>query len=197
VSPNAGVLSKLRKTADGRVIPPALEPEGPAAATGGDRVRITTPHGSFTIELFEKDAPLHSENFKKLARDGSLEGLTFHKVLENYMALAGAADAGDAAEPGGGGKGGLGRELPSEGRRKHVRGSVGAPRVPRPADPERPSSGSEFYISFVPLPDLDGLNTVFGQVVEGMDVVDRLKRGTGPGGAVVAPGSGDKILSAD
>ena len=86
--------------------------------------------------------------------------------------------------------------IPAEIGRKHARGSVAASRKTF-GNPQKASNAGQFYVCFAAQPGLDGEYTVFGQVVEGMDVVDRLKRGTGLNGAMVPPGSGDKMLKVE
>jgi cyclophilin family peptidyl-prolyl cis-trans isomerase len=159
-----------------------------APAAVDDRVVITTELGRIVIDLFEEDAPKHAENFKKLAREGFYNGMTFHRVIEGFMAQGG--------DPQGTGAGGPGYTIPAEIKRPHIRGSVAAARRGF-SNPKKESSGSQFYICFTAQPSLDGEYTVLGQVVEGMDVVDKLKRGTGANGAMVPPGSGDKMLKVE
>jgi len=168
---------------------PSRGPEPPAARVPEETVVLTTQGGRIVIALFDDDAPRHAENFKKLVRQGFYDGLTFHRVEEGF-----AAQSGD---PDGTGKGGPGYTIESEIRRKLVRGSVAAARLRDAVNPERRSSGSQFFIALVPLPRLEGQYTVFGHVVEGMNVVDRLKRGTGPNGLLVPEGSGDRIEKAE
>jgi cyclophilin family peptidyl-prolyl cis-trans isomerase len=170
--------------------PPADEKPATTSPPAGsdDRIVITTEHGRIIIDLFEEDAPKHSENFKKLAREGFYNGLSFHRVIEGVMAQAG--------EPQGTGPRGVSYTIPAEIKRPHRRGSVGAARRFL-NNPTRESNGSQFYICFTAQPRLDGEYTVFGQVIEGMDVVDKLKRGDGASGVMVPPNSGDKLLKVE
>jgi cyclophilin family peptidyl-prolyl cis-trans isomerase len=169
------------KTATPKVATPVPAPSAatPKSAEAGEttmdeRVVLTTKHGKIVIDLFEDDAPGHAANFKKLAREGFYNGLTFHRVIAGFMAQGG--------DPDGTGSGGPGYTQPAEIKRKHVRGSVAAARLGDRMNPKRDSSGSQFYICFQTTAHLDDQYTVFGQVVEGMDVVDKLKVGTGPTG---------------
>ena len=138
--------------------------------------------GRVTIELLSDLAPRHVERVKTLARQGFYDGTVFHRVIEGFMAQGG--------DPTGTGTGGsdLGN-LPAEFTRLRgfVRGTVGAART---GDPN--SANSQFYIMFAPAPHLDGQYTIWGQVTEGMEHIDAIKRGSGGGGTVSNP---DKIIS--
>jgi cyclophilin family peptidyl-prolyl cis-trans isomerase len=138
--------------------------------------------GRVVIELLPDLAPRHVERVKTLARQGFYDGIVFHRVIEGFMAQGG--------DPTGTGTGGsdLGN-LPAEFTRQRgfVRGTVGAART---ADPN--SANSQFYIMFAPAPHLDGQYTIWGQVTEGMEFVDNIKRGSGGSGMVSNP---DKIVS--
>jgi peptidylprolyl isomerase len=122
------------------------------------------------------------ERVKTLARRGFYDGIVFHRVIEGFMAQGG--------DPTGTGTGGsdLGT-LPAEFTRQRgfVRGTVGAART---GDPN--SANSQFYIMFAPAPHLDGQYTIWGQVTEGMEFIDNIKRGSGGSGMVSNP---DKIVS--
>jgi cyclophilin family peptidyl-prolyl cis-trans isomerase len=177
--------ASLKKVDEKAATKPAALEQGAA----DDRVVITTTHGKIVIDLFEDDTPGHAKNFKKLAGEGFYNGVTFHRVIPGFMAQGG--------DPDGTGRGGPGYTQPAEIKRKHVRGSVAAARQGDRANPERKSSGSQFYICFKDTPFLDDAYTVFGQVVEGMDVVDKLKVGTGGNGAMVPSGSGDQMQSVE
>jgi peptidylprolyl isomerase/peptidyl-prolyl cis-trans isomerase B (cyclophilin B) len=121
--------------------------------------------GEVRIELYPEDAPKTVESFTALARRGFYDGLAFHRVIAGFMAQGG--------DPKGDGTGGPGYTLRAEfNRRRHVRGTVA---MARRSDPD--SAGSQFYICFAPQPHLDGQYTVFGQVVQGMEVVDRIQVG--------------------
>ncbi len=149
---------------------------------------IATEHGPIVVDLFEEDAPRHAASFKKLVREGFFNGLSFHHVIDGFMAQGGTLQGPGANGPE--------ATIPAEIGRKHVRGSVAASRKTF-GNPRKASSPGQFYVCFAAQPGLDGEYTVFGQVVEGMDVVDRLKKGTGLNGAMVPPGSGDKMLKAE
>ena len=138
--------------------------------------------GRVVIELLPDLAPRHVERAKELARKGFYDGTVFHRVIEGFMAQGG--------DPTGTGTGGsdLGN-LPAEFTRQRgfVRGTVGAART---SDPN--SANSQFYIMFAPAPHLDGQYTIWGQVTEGMEFIDNIKRGSGGNGMVSNP---DKIVS--
>lgn len=131
----------------------------------GEHVRITTEHGEILIELYPDAAPNTVANFKALAGKGFYDGLTFHRVIPGFMAQGG--------DPLGNGTGGPGYRVKAEfNAHRHVRGTVA---MARAADPD--SAGSQFYICFEPQPHLDGQYTVFGQVIEGMEIVDQIRQG--------------------
>ena len=127
------------------------------------------------LELFEKDAPKHTENFKKLASTSFYEGISVHRILTGALIQMGdplskRKSADDL------GTGGPGYTLPAEIRRKHVGGSLAMGRLPDKLNPQRRSNGSQFYITLKALPELDGTDTVFGQVLDGFDVLQELGR---------------------
>ncbi len=139
--------------------------------------------GRVTIQLRPDLAPKHVERVRLLAREGFYDNTPFHRVIEGFMAQGG--------DPTGAGTGGSKHpNLPAEFSRsaKFVRGTVGAART---GDPN--SANSQFYIMFAPAPHLDGQYTIWGQVTDGMDHVDQIKRGSGGGGTVSNP---DRIVKA-
>lgn len=132
----------------------------------GNHISIVTPDGEILIELYPDVAPNTVANFKALAGKGFYDGLIFHRVIAGFMAQGG--------DPFGSGMGGPGYSIKAEfNGRPHRRGTVA---MARSEDPD--SAGSQFYICLAAQPHLDGHYTVFGQVVEGMDIVDRIKVGT-------------------
>jgi len=146
-----------------------------------NEIYLDLKDGRVVIQLLPDIAPKHVERVKKLARMGFYDGTPFHRVIEGFMAQGG--------DPTGTGTGGspLGT-LPAEftRQRKFLRGAVGAART---SDPN--SADSQFFIMFAPAPSLDGQYTIWGQVISGMEFVDRIKRGAGGSGAVQNP---DKIV---
>jgi peptidyl-prolyl cis-trans isomerase B (cyclophilin B) len=118
------------------------------------------------LEFFPEEAPGTVENFEKLIKEGFYNGLTFHRVIPGFVAQGGC--------PNGIGTGGPGYTIKCETEgnpHKHVRGSLSM------AHAGKDTGGSQFFIVYEPQPHLDGVHTVFGQVVEGMESVDRIKQG--------------------
>jgi peptidylprolyl isomerase len=137
--------------------------------------------GRVVIRLRPDLAPKHVERVKALARRHFYDGTPFHRVIEGFMAQGG--------DPTGTGTSGSDMgNLPAEFTRNahFLRGTVGAART---GDPN--SANSQFYICFAPAPNLDGQYTIWGQVVSGMEFVDKIKRGSGSSGSVSGP---DKIV---
>ena len=132
---------------------------------------VTTEKGKFIIEFYVESAPVAVENFKKLINLKFYDGLIFHRI-ENYPGL----NIVQGGCPRGDGFGGPGWTIVDEytnpNQRKHLRGTVAMARANIPN-----SAGSQFYICLKPQPHLDGQYTTFGSVIQGMDVVDRLKIG--------------------
>ncbi len=137
--------------------------------------------GRVVIALRPDLAPNHVARIKELARQGFYDGLTFHRVIDGFMAQTG--------DPRGDGTGGSGKRLKAEfSDAKHVRGTVSMARAQSPD-----SADSQFFIMFDEAPYLDGQYTIWGEVVEGMEHVDKIKRGANHNnGAVVDP---DRIVS--
>ncbi|MGE5248657.1 MAG: peptidylprolyl isomerase [Bacteroidota bacterium] len=120
--------------------------------------------GQFVIQLYPDKAFMTVNNFVFLAREGFYNGVTFHRVLEGFMAQGG--------DPTGTGMGGPGYEFANEDSDL----TFDKPGVVAMANAGRDTNGSQFFITFVPTPQLNGDYTIFGQVVEGMDVVNGIKR---------------------
>lgn len=136
-----------------------------------------TPLGTFVVELYPGDAPLHVENFLKLVEKGYYDGTTFHRIVPSFIVQGGDPISKSDWKSPRLGSGGPGYSIAPEIVRKHVRGAVAAGRHSDAVNPDRESNGSQFYICLADLPALDrGGYTVFGQVVEGMDVVDKISR---------------------
>jgi peptidyl-prolyl cis-trans isomerase B (cyclophilin B) len=123
------------------------------------------------IEFYADAAPNTVENFKKLARDGFYNGQTVHRAFPGTLVQMGdpLTEKKDRSRVG---TGGPGYTLPPEIRRKHTKGAVAAARLPDNVNPQRRSNGSQFYICLLPQPKLDGQYTVFGNVIQGMEVLD-------------------------
>lgn len=123
------------------------------------------------IEFATDAAPMTVENFKTLARDGFYDGLAVHRAFPNTLVQTGdpLSKKKDRSKVG---TGGPGYTLPAEIRRKHTKGAVSAARLPDKINPQRRSNGSQFFICLIPQPKLDGQYTVFGNVIQGMDVLE-------------------------
>ena len=137
-------------------------------------ITLTTSEGVIVIKLDAVAAPKHSENFKKLVKEGFYDGTTFHRVIPGFMIQGGDPLSKDQAKRSEHGTGGPGYTVPAEIGKKHKRGSVAAARQGDQVNPKRESSGSQFYICVVDTTFLDGQYTVFGEVIEGMDVADKI-----------------------
>ena len=149
--------------------------------------------GTVVIELLPDIAPNHCSRMKELARSGQYDNVCFHRVIDGFMAQTGDVQYGNMENDfdiGMAGRGGS--ELPNVAQEfsgtPHDRGTLGAARSQNPD-----SANSQFFICFQPAPFLDRQYTVFGKVVEGMEFVDKIKRGDqNNNGAVTDP---DKIIS--
>ncbi len=130
------------------------------------RVIIEMDRGKLTLELFPEVAPKTVAQFLNLVPKGFYNGLTFHRVAPRFLIEGG--------DPSGDGTGGSGRTIPAEfNEKKHVAGTVGMAHTRDNPD----SADSQFYICLEPQPFLDGKYTVFGQVVEGLDVLPKIQEG--------------------
>jgi peptidylprolyl isomerase len=126
---------------------------------------LDTTQGPVTIEMRPDLAPNHVSRIKQLVREGFYDGLVFHRVIEDFMAQTGC--------PQGTGTGGTGQKIKAEfSKEKHVRGTVS---MARAANPD--SGDSQFFICFTEAPWLNGQYTVWGNVTDGMENVDKIKRG--------------------
>lgn len=146
------------------------------SASKDNTVYMDLKNGRVTIELRPDIAPKHVERFKKLTKEGFYDGLKFHRVITGFMAQTG--------DPTGTGTGGSSYpDLPAEfSSEPFKRGTLGAART---SDPN--TANSQFFICFENASHLDGQYTVFGKVVGGMEHVDQIKKGQGPGGEVFNP----------
>ena len=151
-------------------------------------------YGEVQIELYPDKAPNHVKRFSELVNGGKYDGVVFHRVIDGFMAQTGDVKFGNSSttefNPSLAGTGGS--DLPNLKAEftdiSHDRGIVSAARS---ADPD--SANSQFFICFKPAPFLDKQYTVFGKVIEGMDFIDKIKRGDeSNNGSVADP---DKIIS--
>ena len=137
--------------------------------------------GTVTIEMKPEVAPMHVARIKELVREGFYDGLTFHRVIAGFMAQTG--------DPLGNGTGGSGQNIVAEfNNERHIRGTLS---MARARDPN--SADSQFFICFDDAPHLNGQYTVWGQVIDGMEHVDSIKKGEGANGAII--GDPDIIVS--
>jgi peptidylprolyl isomerase len=150
------------------------------AADLENTIYLDVAAGRVVIDMRPDLAPATCAQIKSLVRQGFYNGLTFHRVIDGFMAQTG--------DPRGDGTGGSGHPLKAEFSGEHfVRGTVA---MARTSDPN--SADSQFFIMFAPAPSLDGKYTIWGQVVSGMEYVDQIKKGDpSSNGAVSNP---DKII---
>ncbi len=141
-------------------------------------VTIHTDHGDMVIELYRDVAPAHADSFVALTNKGFYNGLTFHRIVDNFMIQGG--------DPSGNGTGGPGYSLPAEfSDLPHLEGTLS---MARRADPN--SAGSQFFIVLARARNLDNQYTVFGHLLKGYDVlrkIGKLPVKPGPGGEVSSP----------
>tara|TARA_B100002052_G_C15848147_1_gene583620 strand:- start:467 stop:1024 length:558 start_codon:yes stop_codon:yes gene_type:complete len=149
--------------------------------------------GDVKIELFPDTAPNHVARIKELANSGKYDNVVFHRVIDGFMAQTGDVQFGNSSDSNfnlqRAGMGGSDLpDLKAEFNNiPHERGTLS---MARSSDPN--SANSQFFICFEAAPHLDGQYTVFGKVIEGMDNVDKIIKGSGPNGSVSNP---DKIIS--
>jgi len=169
-------------------------------------VMISTPFGKMIAKLYD-DTPYHRDNFLKLAEEGFYDGLLFHRVIPNFMVQGGDPQSKNSKKGQALGRGGPGYTVPNEiqANHVHVKGALAAARLPDAANPEKASSGSQFYIvhgkkvdakhlelmqqsrdlsyteeqidqylEYGGTPHLDGEYTVYGQVIDGLEIIDQI-----------------------
>ena len=143
-------------------------------ATDTDQVAVVeTKFGKMVIEFYDKDAPKTVANFIKLAKDGYYNGTTFHRVIPGFMVQGGDPNS-KSADRSTHGTGGPGYTVEAEIKQNHKRGTVATARLGGPSNPEKRSSGSQFFINVKDNSFLNGYYTVFGNVIAGMDVADKI-----------------------
>lgn len=130
---------------------------------------IKTDKGDIQLELYPEKAPLSVTNFIQLAKAKFYDGLTFHRVVPGFVIQGG--------DPKGDGTGGPGYTVKAEIGLPHKKGALAWARLGGPVNPDKRSSGSQFYITLEEVPHLDGDYTVFGQTTSGMDVVQKIQMG--------------------
>ncbi|MEO1259425.1 MAG: peptidylprolyl isomerase [Bacteroidota bacterium] len=186
---------------------PASAAEKAAQDAGETIIQIETAFGTIKAKLYNS-TPQHRDNFVKLAKEGFYDGTLFHRVIDGFMVQGGDPNSKGAAPGTPLGMGGPGYTIPAEIGAKHFRGAIAAARLGGPSNPNKESSGSQFYIvqngvnpqnaqiiqqkqakgvaysqgeidfynQVGGYPGLDGEYTVFGQVLEGMEVVDKISK---------------------
>jgi cyclophilin family peptidyl-prolyl cis-trans isomerase len=136
-------------------------------------VIIETTLGSITIALNDSAAPKHAENFRTLAREGYYDSTTFHRVIPGFMIQGGDPNSRNSDRRTHG-MGGPEHRIDAEIGVTHDRGVIAAARQGDQVNPKRMSNGSQFYITVADAKFLDGQYSVFGKVVDGMDVADKI-----------------------
>jgi cyclophilin family peptidyl-prolyl cis-trans isomerase len=150
------------------------------------RVKLTTTKGEIVVELFENEAPMTVANFLTLVKQGYYAGSPFHRVLPMFMAQAGAK-----TDEGEGGPGYTIRdECNKPNFRRHFRGTLSMAKTAQPD-----SGSSQFFLTFVPTPHLNGRHTAYGRVIEGMEVLGDLQRRSTM--HETDPPKADKIIKAE
>lgn len=147
------------------------------------KVTLETSEGTFKIELFDDEVPRTTKNFKDLIEKGFYDGLTFHRVIKNFMLQGGCPD--------GTGTGGPGYKFEDE---FHPELRHDRPGILSMANAGPNTNGSQFFVTTVPTPHLDDRHSVFGAVVEGMDVVSKIE--STPTGAADRPSTPVTIIKA-
>jgi cyclophilin family peptidyl-prolyl cis-trans isomerase len=158
-----------------------------AEADDRPRVKITTTKGPIVVELFEDEAPNTVANFISLVEKGFYDGTRFHRVIGGFM-----AQGGDPTGTGGGGPGhAIDCECELPNARKHFIGSLSM------AHAGKNTGGSQFFLTFRPTEHLDGKHTVFGRVIEGLDVLPKLTRTQNAKGEPIDDVKTDEIVKAE
>lgn len=148
------------------VLPMTADAANPKVLDPENTLYLDLPDGRVVIQMRPDLAPKHVARIKELARQKFYDGLSFHRVIPGFMAQTG--------DPRGDGTGGSGQKLEAEfNKAPHVRGTVSMARAASPN-----SADSQFFICFAPASYLDGQYTVWGQVVSGMEAVDKIKAGS-------------------
>ncbi|MCK4670178.1 MAG: peptidylprolyl isomerase [Nanoarchaeota archaeon] len=140
-----------------------VEVEGPEVENMATTIKIQTNHGDMTFRLYDAESPKTVKNFKKLIKEGFYDGLVFHRIIKDFMLQAG--------DPNGDGTGGPGYTIPDElsPALKHDRKGILSMANAGPN-----TGGSQFFITLVPTPWLDGHHSIFGELIEGEKVLDEI-----------------------
>jgi len=139
--------------------------------------KISTSMGDITVKLY-KETPLHRDNFVKLARSGYYDGMLFHRVIKDFMIQGGDPFTKQEGKEAQYGTGGPNYTIPAEivAGKTHKKGALAAARRGDNVNPEKASSGSQFYLvqSEEGCKHLDGQYTIFGETISGLDVIDKI-----------------------
>jgi peptidyl-prolyl cis-trans isomerase B (cyclophilin B) len=141
------------------------------------RTKIETNRGDIELELYPEYAPNTVNNFIFLVKEGFYNGVTFHRVISDFMIQGG--------DPTGTGRGGPGYKFEDEFEGNPLRHETG---VISMANAGPNTNGSQFFITHSPQPHLDGMHTVFGKVIEGQEIVDAIKQGDSMAKVIVSEG---------
>ena len=160
----AGILALLMLAA------PAVPAPAPGPSPEPTEAVVETAAGSFVIRLLPDLAPAHVKHFIKTARAGGYDGTTFHRIITRGIVQGGDPLSKDPAQSARYGTGGLGVLKAEFSDRAFTRGTVAAARKPSGKD----TAGSQFFVVVTDQPSLKGRYTIFGEVVSGMDVVDKI-----------------------
>lgn len=165
------LVSLLTNSVTGETTMKVSEPKEAMKFEAGKKYEavIKTVKGDIIVELYPGKAPLSVTNFIQLAKADFYDGLTFHRVEPGFVIQGG--------DPAGNGTGGPGYTVPAEIGLPHIKGAIAWARTGDQVNPQRRSSGSQFYITLEATPFLDGAYTVFGQVISGMDIAGQIQRG--------------------
>lgn len=156
-------------------LPLSAAPLGPDVAVMTLRFGKEKERQRVVLGLYDTTTPLTVTNFKELAGKRFYRGMRFHRVFPDLLVQTGDPNSrhGDSDKSG---TGGPGYTVPAEIRLPHKRGAVVMSRLPDSINPTRASNGSQFYVCLTSMPQLDGKYTVFGEVLEGMDVLEVLSK---------------------
>lgn len=159
----------MSETPSTKQLGPTAAPGAEAPAEGEEVAVLTTNHGRIVVKFFTDEAPQHAAAFKKLCTEEFYDGVRFHRVIPGFM-IQGGDPHSKSSDRSRHGTGGPGYTLPAEfSSISHTPGILSAART---SDPN--SAGSQFFLMHKTSPHLDHQYSVFGQVVEGMDVVEKI-----------------------
>jgi cyclophilin family peptidyl-prolyl cis-trans isomerase len=162
-------------TADSLPGSPGSTADAAADVSQGPVVVVNTAMGQIVIELDDFAAPRTCKNFRELIADGFYNNTVFHRVIPDFIIQGGDPNSKSSAmDRNTYGLGSPGYTLPAEIRLKHDRGAVAMARLPDSVNPNRESNGSQFYICLQACPSLDDQYTVFGHVIRGLDVAEKI-----------------------